>query len=238
MTIDAMTLIPRDLMKRSSGFTLLEIVIAIAILAVVLSSLYGAYISSVEATERVENARGVEQAARLALLQMADDFKSLYYEEVKGDLEASPYRLVSGDMEAGEDARTIVEFASTSHLGFDVTFPNPSVNRVLYLLEEQPEEGQQHRLVRRERPAAQLSGGVEETSLVLVEGVEELALEYLDAEGQVASEWDSSTSETGDSLPRLVRIRLQIATSKSGDSRLYTMSAALPVWEEEPQSEQ
>ena len=42
-----------------SGFTLLEILIAIAILALVVSSLYGAYSGTMETTEMVESARDV-----------------------------------------------------------------------------------------------------------------------------------------------------------------------------------
>ena len=96
----------------ATGFTLLEVVIAIAILAVVLSSLYGAYASSVEATEQIENARDVEQASRLALMQVADDFKSVYHQEFEGDLESSPYRFIGGDIDSEGDASKVVEFAS------------------------------------------------------------------------------------------------------------------------------
>ena len=216
----------------AAGFTLLEVVIAIAILAVVLSSLYGAYASSVEATEQIENARDVEQASRLALMQVADDFKSVYHQEFEGDLESSPYRFIGGDIDSEGDASKVVEFASTAHLGFDLVFPNPIVNRVSYVLEGQPDGTKLYRLVRRERPFAEQSGGLEETSMVLVEGVVEMSLRYVDAEGQVTSEWDSSRSETGDRLPKLVRIRLQVTTAKTGNSRLYTIAAALPSWGE------
>ena len=66
-----------------SGFTLLEILIAIAILALVVSSLYGAYSGTMETTEMVESARDIDQAARLALMQMVDDFSSLYYKKAE-----------------------------------------------------------------------------------------------------------------------------------------------------------
>jgi hypothetical protein len=106
------------------------------------------------------------------------------------------------------------------------------VNRILYLLEEQTGEAQQHRLIRNERAPAEVSGELEETSVVLLEGVQDLSLDYLDAEGQATSTWDSSEPQTSGQLPRLVNIRLQISTGESGDSRVYTMTVALPFWEE------
>jgi prepilin-type N-terminal cleavage/methylation domain-containing protein len=47
-----------------SGFTLLEILLALAILALVLSSLFSAYSETITATELVETSREVDQAAR------------------------------------------------------------------------------------------------------------------------------------------------------------------------------
>jgi type II secretion system protein J len=105
-----------------AGFTLLEILIAIAILALVVSSLYGAYSGTLETTEMVASARDVDQAARLALMQMVDDFSSLYYRKAEGENENSPFRF-QGGMDGESERGTVVEFASTAHLGFDGSFP-------------------------------------------------------------------------------------------------------------------
>ena len=80
---------PEYSITQSHGFTLLEIIIAIAILAIVFSSLYAAYSSTLETTEQVESERDIEQAARLGLMRMADDLASVYVQEVENDSEAS-----------------------------------------------------------------------------------------------------------------------------------------------------
>ncbi|UCG10976.1 MAG: prepilin-type N-terminal cleavage/methylation domain-containing protein [Deltaproteobacteria bacterium] len=219
------------------GFTLLEIVIALAILAIVFTSLYGAYSGTLEATERVENERNVEQAARLALMQIADDLKSLYYQEVEEDqqseenLEESPYRFAGADTEVLEGGRPVLEFATAAHLGFDGVFPNLHINRVRYQLEIQSDTKNHYRLMRLELPFVDLGGERQENEIELADGVEKLEIGYTDANGVTVSDWDSSTLEPGSRMPRLVTIRLQMASEETGRSRLFTAIVAPMAWE-------
>ena len=212
-----------------SGFTLLEILIAIAILALVVSSLYGAYSGTMETTEMVESARDVDQTARLALMQMVDDFSSLYYKKAEGENENSPFRFQGGKEAEGEGG-TVVEFTSTSHLGFDGSFPNLRINRVSYVLEKQEDNQRYYRLVRMELPFADLPGEREETAVELADTVESLTLTYLNEDGETLSQWDSKAEETEGLLPRLVHIRLQLAGEKS---RVFATTVAIQVREEE-----
>jgi type II secretion system protein J len=212
-----------------SGFTLLEILIAIAILALVVSSLYGAYSGTMETTEKVESARDVDQAGRLALMQMVDDFSSLYYRKTEKENEDSPFRF-QGGMDGESEEGTVVEFASAAHLGFDGSFPNLRINKVSYVLEKQADSKRYYRLVRMELPFVDLSGEREETAVELADTVESLTVTYLNEDGETVSQWDSKAQETEGFLPRLVRIRLQLAGEKS---RVFTATVALQVWEEE-----
>jgi hypothetical protein len=198
-----------------------------AILALVVSSLYGAYSGTLETTEMVESARDVDQAARLALMQMADDFSSLYYRKAEGENESSPFHF-QGGMEA--EGGTVVEFASTAHLGFDVSFPSLRINRVSYLLEKQEDTQRYYRLVRTELPFVDLSGERQGTAVELADTVESLTLTYLNEDGETLSQWDSKAEGTEGLLPRLVHIRLQLAGEKS---RVFTATVALQAWEEE-----
>ena len=211
-----------------SGFTLLEILIAIAILALVMSSLYGAYSGTLETTEMVESARDVDQAARLALMQMVDDFSSLYYKKAEGESENSPFHFQGGTEAEGEGG-TVVEFASTSHLGFDGSFPNLRINRVSYVLKKQEDNQKYSRLVRMELPFVDLSGEREETAVELADTVESLTLTYVNGDGETLSQWDSKAAETEGLLPRLVRIRLQLAGEKA---RVFATTVAIQSQEE------
>ena len=210
-----------------SGFTLLEILIAIAILALVMSSLYGAYSGTLETTEMVESARDVDQVARLALMQMVDDFSALYYRKAEGENEDSPFRF-QGGMDAEGEGGTVVQFASTCHLGFDVSFPSLRINRVSYVLEKQADNQRYYRLVRMELPFVDLSGEREETAVELADTVESLTLTYLNEDGETLSQWDSKAEETEGLLPRLVHIRLQLAGEKS---RVFATTVAIQVQE-------
>jgi prepilin-type N-terminal cleavage/methylation domain-containing protein len=212
--------------RQQSGFTLLEILLALAILALVLSSLFGAYSETITATELVEASREVDQAARLTLGQMADDLKSLYQQEVKGDPKDSPYRFQGGSEESGEEAVEILNFASTGHLGFDLAGPSMSVNRIAYILKKGGEGERYFRLIRRERPFADFEGQGEETEVELADNVEELTVTYGDDAGTTFTEWDSASPEHGGRPPRLVRINLKVAAGTSGGSRSFTAVVA------------
>jgi type II secretion system protein J len=220
----------RRFAPRNRGFTLLEILIAVAILALVVSSLYGAYSGTLETTEMVERIRDVDQVARLALMQMADDFKSLYYKKAQGEDEESPYSFGGGMAGEGEEG-AIVEFATTSHLGFDLTFPSQRINRVSYVLEKQPDNEKLYRLVRKELPFADLPGERQEVEIEIADEVESLTLTYFNQDGQTFSQWDSKAEGL---LPRLVEIRLQLAGDKS---RIFTTSVAIREQEQQRDEE-
>jgi type II secretion system protein J len=208
------------------GFTLLEILIAMAILALVVSSLYGAYSGTLDTTQLAENVRDVDQVARMALMQMVDDFKSLYYQKSQGEGEESPYSF-GGVTEAEGEGGPIVTFATTSRLDFDMTFPGQRINRVSYIMEKQPDNQKLYRLVRKELPFADLAGERQELLVEIADGVESLSLTYFNEDGQEFSQWDSKTEGL---LPRLVSIKLQMAGETS---RVFTTSVAIRVQGEE-----
>ena len=205
---------------KARGFTLIEILIAIAILALVVSSLYGAYSGTLDTTQVVESIRDVDQVARLALMQMGDDFKSLYYQKEQGKDTESPYSF-GGVGEAEGEGGEIVAFATTSRLDFDMTFPSQRINRVSYIMEKQPDNEKLYRLVRKELPFADLPGERQEVSVEIADRVESLSLTFFNQDGQEFSQWDSKAEGL---LPRLVHIRLQMAGDKS---RLFTTSVAI-----------
>ena len=209
----------------------MEIVIALAILATVVTSLYASYSGTLESADLVERAKDTELAGRMVLMQVADDLKSLYYKPHEGDPEASPYRFMGGE-ESDEEVKSVVEFATTSHLGFDLSFPSLRINRVSYLLEEKTGKERCQLLVRRELPFAELKVESKETKVEMADCVEKFTLEYVDAESQRFSQWDSSAANSSSSLPRLVKIRLQMGTGNSDRHRLFTTTVSLPVWEE------
>jgi len=205
---------------------LLEILIAITILALVVSSLYGAYSGTLDTTEMVESIRDVDQVARLALMQMVDDLKSLYFEKAQGEDKESPYSFV-GVMEAEGEGGAIVAFATTARLDFGMTFPSQRINRVSYMVEKQPDNVKLYRLVRKELPFADLSGERQDILVEIADGVESLSLTYFNEDGQQFSQWDSKAEGL---LPRMVHIRLQMAGEKS---RLFATSVAIREQEAE-----
>jgi type II secretion system protein J len=211
---------------KAAGFTLLEILIALAILALVLSSLFSAYSETITTTELVETSREVDQAARLTLAQMADDLKSLYLQEVKGDPVNSPYRFLGKSEQSEGESLELMSFASTGHLGFESTGPSMSINRITYVLSKSEAGERYFKLLRRERPFADFEGGGEATEVELADNVEELVVSYEGDGGTTVTAWDSVSPEQGGRPPRLVQIRLKVAAGSPGESRTFTAVVA------------
>ncbi|MBW1982376.1 MAG: prepilin-type N-terminal cleavage/methylation domain-containing protein [Deltaproteobacteria bacterium] len=209
----------------SAGFTLLEIVVALAILAVVFTSLYGAYSQTLETADLVERGRDVEQVARLVLLQMKDDLACLYLPPGGAAGTESAYQFVGSNVEADSDGGVVLEFSSTSHLGFDARFPNLSINTIRYVLEKQPEQEKLYRIVRQEVPLVDLQGEEAQTSLELADEVKSVTFNFIDRDDLVHSEWDTRQYGGRVVLPKLVEIRLAMAAT----GRPFVLKVALGV---------
>ena len=124
----------------------------------------------------------------------------------------------------------IVAFATTSHLGFEMTFPHLRINRVGYTLEKQRDNELYYTLVRKESGFADLPGEHDETVVELADGIKSLTLTYVSEDGQTFSQWDTKAAETEGLLPRVVHIRLEMGGGKSG---VFTTSAPIRVQEDE-----
>jgi hypothetical protein len=100
---------------------------------------------------------------------------------------------------------------------------------VSYVLKKQEDNQKYSRLVRMELPFVDLSGEREETAVELADTVESLTLTYVNGDGETLSQWDSKAAETEGLLPRLVRIRLQLAGEKA---RVFATTVAIQSQEE------
>lgn len=207
---------------KQTGFTLLEIVVALAIVAVIFAGLYGTYHGALESTEAVESGRELDQAGRLVLSRLAADLQSLYLFKSGETAESSSSTPGSESFGPASGARPVAEFATTAHLGFEETSPGQGINRVSYVLAKEAEDDRYYRLLRLETPYADLGVKSQQTSLELADMVEELVLTYVDADGRRLPGWNS---DSADGPPRLVEIELRMA-SRSGGSRSFRMAVA------------
>ena len=196
----------------SPGFTLMEIMVALAIVALLFTSLFAVFDQSMNVAEQVKNQSSMDQIARLILRQVANDLDSLYLPQSKD--QDFGFQGQNPEPEFMVDNSTVLEFSTTAGLDFNATFPSQSLYRVSYVLS--PRADSQPRQFRLLRSQVLLSGNgtVPETrtTLSLSKTVRSFQVEFVDPEQiEPAQSWnaDDLIQET-QPPPAEVRIRLSL----------------------------
>ena len=191
------------------GFTLLELLIAFFISAIVLTMVYSSFFQIIKAKETVENELDLYHEARVIFAKLTKDFQSAYprgliYNKNKN---LKPSFFLGGK----EKENSVVTFTSLSR--------RPSANssdsdqaEVSYYLEPIPDTDL-HYLIREENPRIGIENGG--TRYPISERLVAFSLNYvtdLDSEEGFASEFDST--QTG-SLPKAIEVRLTLRSPRN-----------------------
>lgn len=187
--------------RRMRGFTLLELLVAMAIFAIISALALGG-LNAVVTEQTIAKA----QMQRLAELQRAlryltDDFAQLnprFVRQVLGDATDPP--LVTDSL--GENVVRL----SRSGWRNPVPVARGTLQRVQYRIEEE-------NLIREYWLVMDYPLGAEPRSEVVLEDVSEIEIEYLDEESQWSTQWPPLRRDLATSFvyPRAVRINLELA---------------------------
>ncbi len=217
-------------MSREKGFTLLEILLALSILAVVGAMVgYGLH-ATVQVVEETRAQRQVFRGAQRAFSRITDDLNSVVAVPDIGFEAKGP----GADLENA----TILRFASLAHLDFAVHESGPILAEIQYSMARDIDEPEEFSLIRHDKRI--LPGAVEreETSagFALARGLRTIHIVFFDADGQEVDTWDSlaDSTEHGDEneqiLPRAVRITLDFWLDKAQrQSLLLETVIGLPI---------
>jgi general secretion pathway protein J len=223
---------PKEIIK-PRGFTLLEILVAIFIFVIVLSTIYASYTGTLRIVDETESQAEIYQMARIAFERMSEDLESLY---IRQDALASPVGPAEvDDAEApsefkgelneleGRSADTL-RFLSRAHLVFGEQDLPSETAEITYYVEEDV-EGESFILYRRDR--LQVDEEPEESGggLPLCEGLFSVSFRYYDDKGEENDSWDSG--EKG--FPRIVSLSLEFVNPSDPEAPLkFATSVALP----------
>jgi general secretion pathway protein J len=193
------------------GFTLVELMLAILILAIMMSIIYAVVVSTVEAAHRVEEITSSSEIGPALLTQIRSDIESAFLPK-EGEF------FVGLDVKMGTGNRDRIDFVSGAMAyGSEVDTEDPrfhSVNEVGYQVIESRTTPGAGTLYRREDiglDAEPLRGG---TLTELYDRVSHFKLRYLDGE-KWRDDWNSKTMKN--KLPRAVRIELKILAADRGN---------------------
>lgn len=226
-------------LKVRRGFTLLEILIAMCIFAIVLSILYTAYTGTFRNIDETESQANVYQMARVTLERMGEDLQSTYlsHRASDPDSEEEPLQPNVFRGEATEiDARSAdtLRFFSRAHLVFDEENTATGVARIAYEVRQSEVDEQSLVLYRSDTPRFEKGPEEEGGGLVLCDGIQALNLTYYDDKERAYDSWDSTDEEFEGKLPVRVSILLELVNQENPEAPLKFMTGvALPMAEEE-----
>ncbi len=171
--------------RQSSGFTLLELLIAISISAVMAMGLYGLYDAVLDISDFARKKLAVDMSDRIVYGILTNDLANVVVDPEGGQDFAFQARSAHSSM--GEP---FLEFATTASL--DLSAESTAVGgiqHVQYFFRAGP--GDAKLLVRKERPYCGLTGDWKAREYVIAEEVREVQVEYADpAFGGFVSELD------------------------------------------------
>jgi len=183
------------------GFTLVEILVAIAILAVVLSTIYVSYISTMRIVRSLEYGDEIYYMARITLERMVLDLQSTCKEK-------DSYEFTTLKDSTGQLPFKGVSFLSRAHLDFSGPGDSMAVAQISYELEGDPESGG-FSIIRRDvlRQGEGSAGG---EGYLLCRRLQFLNLRFYDSSGREYPQWDSRMGSEAqrNNIPAAILIEL------------------------------
>jgi len=210
--------------SRSRGFTLLELLIAITILGIVLSTIYAAYSGTLTTIKELGDDSRVYQMARVTLDRMTRDLASL---QRSGDA----FVLQSENSGIGNREFGSIAFWAASHLVFEEGELPGSPAAIAYFVREDKNGGFSlwRSDVARAKPSPdkKADGGV-----IICQNLQALNFKFYDQGGEEHDSWDtesSSDSQKG-KPPVLIQIELLLANERDAEKPYrFTTRVFIPV---------
>ena len=215
----------------SSGFTLLEILIAVFILAIMVTTVFSSFHSVFSSTEAIEENTFHNEIIVGCLNRMVDDLTSIYIsqrEEYKPpDLDDSqdPYRIVGDTTSVGSKSFGRLRFTSLAHLQFENN-PHNGITEIVYYVDEAEDET--YVLKRSDTLYPYPPFETKKGDPVLFSNVQSLSFTYYDTEGETFDRWDSDDESFDTATPVAIGIVLEFGED-SGDG-VFETTVYLPVY--------
>jgi len=194
-----------------SGFTLLEILLAIFILGIVLTTVYAAYTGTMRTVTQTDYDNHVYSMARSTMKRMVEDIGSVCTFGGK-------FIFLSQSSELGVSDLAELTFLTNSHISFgeDTT---GGLAAIMYYLEEDA-KGNGYILLRKdvvytgeESIPLEKSGGY-----ILCKRIKSIRYTFYDTKGDDFDNWDSATDDHKDRAPLMVAVHMTFLDPEDEDN--------------------
>jgi general secretion pathway protein J len=212
----------------SSGFTLVEVLIAIFIFSIIVTTVFASHRSVFVSAPMVESNIDLYEMSGTCLGRMAQDLRAIYiaqppaYQKPEFDADPDPYRVVG--TEAGDDSTPRLRFASLAHLPLEQS-SREGVAQITYY--ESPTSDDAFQLRRADNLYPYPEFEVDERDPVLCEMLKTLEIIFLDQEGNEHEYWDSESDEFDYATPAAINIHIEVVND--GSTSVFETRVSLPV---------
>lgn len=178
------------------GFTLLEVVIAVGVFAILSALAYGGLNSILRSSAHTSEASGAMQNLQLAMSIIQQDLSQVTARPVRDEY-GEQQAAIKGQANADE----LLRFTRRGWRN-PTQRPRSTLQRVAYRLEDDT-------LIRQYWHHLDLAANAESVSLPLLEGIEEASMQFRDEENEPQPSWPPlSDEDTSALLPRAIEIKL------------------------------
>lgn len=223
-------------LKNNRGMTLIEVMVAMFILATMTFMLQQIIGNNLDATARVEKRDAVVHAARLAMrrivMDLANAFSVVPTQAMQGMQDGNPVieTRFNGESRGGRDQLT---FTSFTHFRYIRNARESDQATIVYNVETDPEDSDNLQLMRKEVTSVDTGSNTKGTPFPLVGHVKGFTLHYLDTKSnEWRSDWDSKDPTRLARLPRAVKIELELYDPNDEDNTFkFSTIALVQLWQ-------
>jgi general secretion pathway protein J len=219
--------------RRQSGFTMLEVLVSIAIVAGMMTLLWGSFSLTANSKRRVEEIEDRYHQLRLAMGRMAREISMAYLSKNDQAGKLKPRTLMTGQRNASVDD---LLFSSLAHMRLQENAKECDQSLIRYYSAPDPDDRSVTNLMRREsRRLGTEHPGEDGPAYIMLEDVEALHFEYFDEQNNEWRETWDTTSMDGqpDRLPSKVRISLTMRDEAGEEITFQTATRVHmldPLW--------
>lgn len=213
------------------GMTLLEILLAMVMLATVVTMVSLSISGSLQVIEATEQQGEAYHRAQIALQRISEDLTSA--------LLVDGIEFIGNNQENDSVRGNILEFTSTSHIIFDAENDHPGIALIAYILKPDKDRENAFVLLRRDnllRPSDTSESFRDESidAFLLCDRLRSVAFTYFDEAGEELERWTSSPEDIQDTdkrrLPVSVKVTLEFWLDDGEENSIsFTTGILLPV---------
>jgi len=221
-----------------SGFTLLEILVALAVAGIVLSALFAVYARVMDAAEQVQSRAEAVHTARLGLGQVARDLDSVYLDgnatgnqtesRMAGNEAWNTFQGKTPELPMTSEKTIVLSFPACTSPSVSDSFPGQSLYRIVYFLKQEGSGSKLAALQRRQIPLPYIQSQSADTedhgsTVTVMENIKQLSILFLEKPGSGGRKsWGEGSGrfEQTPALPAAVRLEFLIQDRQGKEHRL------------------